>query len=344
MVANKRIKIFILGLSLVSAMFSYYVWQVFKTPNFNVSAKQDFALLVPEGSNFTNVLDTLKKHDMVRDQLSFRFLAKVMGVSNRVRPGRYVISSEMGNFELLRKMRNGKQDAIKVVINNFRLKEDIAGRLSKQLPFDSTYIYRMLDSNEVVSTYGFTSETISCLFIPDTYEVFWTSDFAHFMKKMQKAHDRFWNKNRVSQAAKLGLTPIQAGILASIVYGESKESSEQARIAGVYWNRFKLNMVLQSDPTVVFAWKDFTIKRVTGKYTAINSPYNTYRFVGLPPGPISIPPRDVIDKVLNLEKHNFIYFCAKEDFSGMHNFAATYEEHMVNAAKYQSALNALNIH
>jgi UPF0755 protein len=344
MVANKRIKIFILGLSLVSAMFSYYVWQVFKTPNFNVSAKQDFALLVPEGANFTNVLDTLKKHDLVRDQLSFRFLAKVMGVSNRVRPGRYVISSEMGNFELLRKMRNGKQDAIKVVINNFRLKEDIAGRLSKQLPFDSTYIYRMLDSNEVVATYGFNKETISCLFIPDTYEVFWTSDFAHFLIKMQKAHDRFWTKNRISQAANLGLTPIQVGILASIVYGESKEPSEQSRIAGVYWNRFKLNMVLQSDPTVVFAWKDFTIKRVTGRYTAINSPYNTYRFVGLPPGPISIPPRDVIDKVLNLEKHNYIYFCAKEDFSGMHNFAATYEDHMVNAAKYQSALNALNIH
>jgi UPF0755 protein len=344
MVANKRIKIFILGFSLVTAMFSYYVWQVFKTPNFDVPAKQDFALLVPQGANFKTVLDTLKKHDLVGDQLSFRFLAKVMGVVDRVRPGRYVITSEMGNFELLRKMRNGKQDAIKVVVNNFRLKEDIAGRLSKQLPFDSTYIYRMLDSNEVVAAYGFNKETIACLFIPDTYEVFWTSDFAHFMKKMQKAHDHFWNQKRVQQAEALGLTPIQAGILASIVYGESKESSEQARVAGVYWNRLKQNMVLQSDPTVVFAWKDFTIKRVTGKYTAINSPYNTYRVVGLPPGPISIPPRDVIDKVLNLEKHAYIYFCAKEDFSGMHNFAVTYEEHMVNAAKYQSALNALKIH
>lgn len=344
MVSNKRIKIFILVFSLVSAMFSYYVWQVFKTPNFNVTAKKDFALLIPAGSDFNSVLDTLKKHDLVRDQLSFRFLAKVLGVSNRVRPGRYLISSEMGNFELLRKMRNGKQDAIKVVINNFRLKEEIAGRLGRQLPFDSSYIYRMLDSNEVVSTYGFTKETIPCLFIPDTYEVFWTSSFDDFMKKMQKANMRFWNDKRINQAAALGLSPVQAGILASIVYGESKETAEQARIAGVYWNRFRTGMLLQADPTVVFAWKDFTIKRVTGKYTLINSPYNTYRNVGLPPGPISIPPRDVMDKVLNLEKHDYLYFCAKEDFSGYHNFAVTYEEHMVNAAKFQAALNAHNIH
>lgn len=344
MVPNKRIKIFILGLSLFSAMFSYYVWQVFKTPNFNVTGKKDFALLIPVGSDFTTVLDTLKMHDMVNDQLSFRFLAKVLGVSNRVRPGRYTISSEMGNFELLRKMRNGKQDALKVVINNFRLKEEIAGRLGKQLPFDSTYIYRMLDSNEVVSAYGYTKETIPCLFIPDTYEVFWTSSFEDFMKKMDKANKRFWNTKRVNQASSLGLSPIQAGVLASIVYGESKESSEQARIAGVYWNRFRTGMPLQADPTIVFAWKDFTIKRVTGKYTSINSLYNTYRNIGLPPGPISIPPRDVIDKVLNLEKHNYLYFCAKEDFSGMHNFATTYEEHLVNAAKYQSALDGLKIH
>jgi UPF0755 protein len=344
MVAHRRIKLFILGFSLVTAMFSYYVWQVFKTPNFNVSEKQDFALLIPKGSNFASVLDTLKQHDVVRDQLSFQFLAKVMGVSTHVRPGRYLISSEMGNFELLRKMRNGRQDAIKVVINNFRLKEEIASKLSKQLPFDSTYIKRMLDSNAVAARYGLTAETISCLFIPDTYEVFWTSDFEHFLKKMEKAHKRFWTDARMKQASALGLTPVQVGILASIVYAESKEPAEQARIAGVYWNRLRMQMVLQADPTIVFAWKDFSIKRVTGKYTAINSPYNTYRLVGLPPGPISIPPRDVIDKVLHLEKHRYIYFCAKEDFSGLHNFAVSYADHLVNAAIYQRALDALKIH
>ena len=342
MVSNKKIKIFILVFSLVTAMFSYYVWQIFKTPNFNVKG-DSYAILIPKGADFKQVLDSLDKHDVVRDKLSFRFLAKVLGVAEKVKPGRYVVGPESGNWELLRKMRNGRQDALRITINNFRLKEDIAGKLGKQLPYDSTYIKKMLDSSAITEQYGYSPETIACLFIPDTYEVFWTSSFDNFMKKMEKANKRFWNKKRVNQASALGMTPIQAGILASIVYGESKESAEQARIAGVYWNRFRTGMPLQADPTIVFAWKDFTIKRVTGKYTAINSPYNTYRNVGLPPGPISIPPVDVIDKVLNLEKHAYLYFCAKEDFSGFHNFAKTYPEHMQNAAKYQAALDARKI-
>ena len=342
MVSNKRIKIFILVFSLVSAMFSYYVWQVFKTPNFNVKG-DSFAILIPKGADFNQVLDTLKKHDLVRDQLSFRFLAKVLGVAVRVKPGRYLVSPESGNWELLRKMRNGRQDALRITINNLRLKEDIASKLGKVMAFDSVYIFKMLDSAEITQQYGFTPETIPCLFIPDTYEVLWTSSFDDFMNKMLKANKRFWNSKRVNQAKALGLTPVQAGILASIVYGESKYTGEQARIAGVYWNRFRTGMRLQADPTVIFAWKDFRIKRVSGKYMSINSPYNTYKNVGLPPGPISIPPADVIDKVLNLEKHAYMYFCAKEDFSGTHNFAVSYEEHMQNAAKFQAALDARKI-
>jgi len=343
MVSNKKLKIFILLFSLVSAMFSYYVWQIFKTPNFNVKG-QSFAILIPKGSNFNQVLDSLDKHDVVRDKLSFRFLAKVMGVAEKVKPGRYVIGPESGNWELLRKMRNGKQDALRITINNFRLKEDIASKLAKQLPYDSTYLMKMLDSTAITSKYGYTPETIACLFIPDTYDVFWTSTFDDFMKKMQKANKRFWTDKRIKEANALGLTPIQVGILASIVYGESKASIEQNRIAGVYWNRFRIGMPLQADPTIVFAWKDFSIRRVTGKLMAINSPYNTYRNKGLPPGPISIPPKEVIDKVLNLEKHDYLYFCAKEDFSGTHNFAVTYPEHMANAAKFQAALNARKIY
>jgi len=342
MVSNKKIKIFILVFSLVTAMFSYYVWQVFKTPNFNVKG-ESFAILIPKGADFNQVLDTLDKHDLVRDQLSFRFLAKVLGVAERVKPGRYLVGPESGNWELLRKMRNGRQDALRITINNLRLKEDIAAKLGKVMAYDSTYIIQMLDSAEVTQQYGFTPETIPCLFIPDTYEVLWTSSFDDFMKKMLKANKRFWNSKRVNQAKDLGLTPVQAGILASIVYGESKYAGEQARIAGVYWNRFRTGMRLQADPTVIFAWKDFSIKRVSGKYMAINSPYNTYKNVGLPPGPISIPPVDVLDKVLNLEKHAYMYFCAKEDFSGTHNFAVTYEEHMKNAARFQAALDARKI-
>ena len=275
MVSNKKLKIAILLFSLVSAMFSYYVWQVFKTPNFNVEVNKPFELFIPQKATYESVLDTLKKHDIVRDQLSFRFLAKVLKYPDKVRPGRYIIHSEMGNWELLRKLRNGRQDAYKVVINNFRLKEDIAGRIAHQTAYDSAAIYAVLDSAELMQKWGFDAETSPAIFVPNTYEVNWTTTFPEFLEKMNKAYVKFWTSKRKEEAQKLGLTPVQVSILASIVYGESKNSKEQARVAGVYWNRLQANMPLQADPTVVFAWKDFTIKRVTSKYTALNSPYNT---------------------------------------------------------------------
>jgi UPF0755 protein len=344
MVTNKKIKIAILLFSLVSAMFSYYVWQVFKTPNFNVEANKPFELFIPQKATYESVLDTLKKHDIVRDQLSFRFLAKVLKYPGKVRAGRYIIHSEMGNWELLRKLRNGRQDAYKVVINNFRLKEDMAGRIAHQTAYDSAAIYAVLDSTELMQQWGFDSETSPAIFVPNTYEVNWTTTFPEFLEKMKKAYVKFWTTKRKEEAQKLSLTPVQVSILASIVYGESKNSKEQARVAGVYWNRLQANMPLQADPTVVFAWKDFTIKRVTSKYTALNSPYNTYQNTGLPPGPISIVSGDVIDRVLNLEHHDYLYFCAKADFSENHAFAVTYEEHRKNAADYQKALDKNKIH
>jgi UPF0755 protein len=192
--------------------------------------------------------------------------------------------------------------------------------------------------------WGFDSETSPAIFVPNTYEVNWTTTFPEFLEKMNKAYVKFWTSKRKEEAQKLSLTPVQVSILASIVYGESKNSKEQARVAGVYWNRLQANMPVQADPTVVFAWKDFTIKRVTSKYTALNSPYNTYKNTGLPPGPISIVSGDVIDRVLNLEHHDYLYFCAKADFSENHAFAVTYEEHMKNAADYQKALDKNKIH
>jgi len=344
MVSNKNLKIAILVFSLVSAMFSYYVWQVFKTPNFRVEEGKPFELFIAEKATYESVLDTLKKYDLVRDQLSFRFLAKVLNYPEKVRPGRYIIHSEIGNWDLLRKLRNGRQDAYKVVINIFRLKEDIAGRISHQTAYDSAAIYALLDSSEIMQKWGFDSETSPAIFVPNTYEVNWTTSFPEFLDIMNKEYVNFWSSKRKEQASKLGLSPVQVSILASIVYGESKNEKEQSRVAGVYWNRLQANMPLQADPTVVFAWKDFTIKRVTSKYTALESPYNTYKTKGLPPGPISIVSSDVIDKVLNLEHHDFIYFCAKEDFSENHAFAVTYEEHMKNAANYQKALDLRKIH
>ncbi len=340
---NKKVKIAILFFALISAMFSYYAWQIIKTPNFNLKKGEKFELLISEGGNFQSMMDSLNKHHMILDQLSFKFLAKLVGVQKKVRPGRYLINDHSGNWEILRKIRNGNQDAIKVVLNTWRLKGDIASKLGSVLPYDSTFIFNHLDSNEYVSQLGFTKETIPCIFIPNTYDIFWTSSFDDFMKKMKKQYDKYWTDDRKNKAKSLGLSEVQVATLASIVEGESKKSDEQSRIAGVYWNRLQQNMPLQADPTVVFAWKDFTIKRVTGKYTGINSPYNTYKNIGLPPGPISVPNPDVVDKVLNLEKHNYLYFCAKEDFSGYHSFAVDYNQHLKNAAAYQKALDQNNI-
>ncbi len=340
---NKNIKIVILFFALISAMFSYYAWQILKTPNFNVKKGEYFELLIPQNSNYQTLLDSLNKHQMISDQLSFNFLAKLVGVQAKVRPGRYLINDKTGNWEILRKIRNGRQDAIKIVINTWRLKEDIAQKLSTFLPYDSTYIFKRLDSAQYLSNLGFSKETIPSIFIPNTYEIYWTSSFDDFMLKMKKQYEKFWNEDRKRKASLLGLNESQIATLASIVEGESKKSDEQSRIAGVYWNRIQKNMPLQADPTVVFAWKDFTIKRVTGKYTSINSPYNTYKVLGLPPGPIAIPNPLVIDKVLSLEKHDYLYFCAKEDFSGYHSFAIDYQEHLKNADAYQKALDKNHI-
>ena len=183
MVSNKRLKIFLLVFSLLMAMFSYYAWQIFKTPNFQIE-KKPFALLIRKGATYETVLDTLEKHHLIRDELSFRFLAKVFNYPARVKSGRYLIYETTGNWELIRKLRNGSQDALKITFSNIRLKEDLAGKLGRQLAYDSAMIYRLLDSSSIVEPLGFSKETIPCLFIPDTYEVFWTISFEDFLAKM----------------------------------------------------------------------------------------------------------------------------------------------------------------
>jgi UPF0755 protein len=207
MVSNRKFKIFILVFSLLAAMFSYYAWQIFKTPNFQVD-KKPFALLIPKGASYETVLDTLGKHKLIRDELSFRFLAKVFNYPARVKPGRYLIYESTGNWELIRKLRNGSQDALKITISTIRLKEDLAGKLGRQLAYDSARIYHLLDSARIVEPLGFSKETIPCLFIPDTYEVFWTTSFEDFLAKMKKSYERFWTDKRIQEAKALGLSPI----------------------------------------------------------------------------------------------------------------------------------------
>ena len=249
----------------------------------------------------------------------------------------------MSNNQLVNMLRGGLQSPVKVTFNNIRDVDMLAGRIADQIEADSTSISNLLHNQQYINQLGFDSATIPALFLPDTYEFYWTTDAEGFVSRMFQEYNKFWNDERKQQAAAKNLTPIQVSTLASIVNKETNMSDEMPRVAGVYLNRLKNNWLLQADPTLVFAWKDFSIRRVLDSHKEIESPYNTYKYIGLPPGPICIPSLAAIKAVLNAEEHHYFYFCAREDFSGYHNFAKTLAEHNRNAAKYQQALNQKGI-
>ena len=237
----------------------------------------------------------------------------------------------------------GLQTPVKVTFNNMRDVDMLAGRIATQIEADSSSLSILLHNQDYVKQLGFNNYTIPALFLPDTYEFYWNTDSEGFVNRMFQEYNKFWNEERKQQAQTKGLTPVQVSTLASIVNKETNMSDEMPRVAGVYLNRLKSNWLLQADPTLVFAWNDFTIKRVLDRHKEIESPYNTYKYPGLPPGPICIPSLAAVKAVLNAEDHHYFYFCAKEDFSGYHNFAKTLAEHNRNAAKYQQALNQRGI-
>ena len=344
MIKNKKLfAAIIVTVSVLASTLTFYFWQVFKAPNLNVEGKEKVSLYIPTGGTYQQMLDSLDAKKLINDHVSFGFLAKFMKLTEGVRPGRYIIKPAMGNRELLSKIRLGEQDPLKLTFNNVRLKEDLIKKIGNRFEFNSAEVVSMLKDPEVCAKYGFDTTTIMAMFIPDTYLVNWNTTPQKFMGRMKDEYDRFWTPERKAKAQEIGLTPIQVSVLASIVQGETNKNDERPRVAGAYMNRLNTQMPLQADPTVIFAWRDFTIKRVTDKQTAINSPYNTYRNVGLPPGPINLPDVKALDAVLNYEQHKYIYFCAKEDFSGYHNFAESYEDHLRNAKIYQAALTKLKI-
>jgi UPF0755 protein len=245
--------------------------------------------------------------------------------------------------QLLQNLKNGNQAPCRITFNNIRLKEDLAKRIGEQLMFSEGELYQQLNDSAVCAQLGFDTNTILCMFIPNTYEMYWNISVERFMKRMQSEYDKFWTPERIEKAQGISLTPIQVSILASIVEEETAASSEYSTVAGLYINRLRRGMLLQADPTVKYAMGDFSLRRILFVHLETDSPYNTYKYAGLPPGPIRIPSIRAIDAVLNYARHNYIYMCAKEDFSGKHNFATTLSEHNANAAKYRAALNRLNI-
>ena len=305
--------------------------------NTNKQFEQGY-LYIPTGSNLDDVVAIIKAQQILNNTESFKWVASKMNFKN-IKPGKYKITKGLSNIELVRLLRSGKQEPIKLTFQNIRLKTDFAGYIGKNFEIDSLAFLNMLDSIDLVRQFGFDEETIFCMFIPNTYELYWNTSKEKFFERMQKEYIKFWNTERLAQAKAIGLSPVQVSILASIVDQEALLNREMVRIAGVYMNRLNRDIKLEADPTVIFANGDFTVKRVLYKLLQKDSPYNTYKYIGLPPGPICMPSVAAIDAVLHFEKHNYIYFCAKEDFSGLHNFASNVTEHQMNARKFQQALN-----
>lgn len=343
---TKKRKLFAYALVLVStiaASLTFYLWQVYSSPNLNVDGKEKFVLYIPEGSGYDTVLDSLRAHRMIHDEIAFGFLTKRKGYRENIKPGRYEIPPNSSNNTVISKLMSGRQDPVKLTFNNVRTKEDLARKIGNRLAFDPQILVEKLNDDAVVQELGFNKETVMNMFLPDTYFIYWTVSPDGFLERMQTEYRKFWNEERLSKAESINLTPDQVGTLASIVQSETNKKDEMPVVAGVYINRLAIGMPLQADPTVKFAIGDFTLRRILHKHLAIESPYNTYRNRGLPPGPIALPERVALDAVLNYEKHKYTYFSAKEDFSGYHNFAEDLTQHMKNAQKYHTALNQRGI-
>ena len=271
----------------------------------------------------------------------FESLVRYQGYN--VKTGRYAIKPTDNMRYLHRRLSMGYQTPIKLTVGSVRTLDRIARNTARQLMVDSCEIANILNDTTYISKLGFTPETLPALFIPNTYEVYWNMSSEDFMQRMLKEHKAFWNEKRLKQAEAIGLTPIEVATLASIVEEETANQAEKPMVAGLYINRLKKGMLLQADPTVKFSLQEFGLKRILFKHLEVDSPYNTYKYAGLPPGPIRIPSYQGLESVLNYTKHNYIYMCAKEDFSGTHNFAVTSAQHAANARKYQQALNRRGI-
>lgn len=275
--------------------------------------------------------------------LGFKWMAHFREYPRHLHTGRYVIKPGDDVYHLFSRLFRGYQSPINLTIGAVRTLDRIAQSAGRRLMIDSAEVAQAINDTTMQKKLGYTPRTMPCLFIPNTYEVYWNITPVQLIERMQKEHDRFWNKDKLRQAESIGLTPVEVCTLASIVDEETNNRAEKPMVAGLYLNRLHINMPLQADPTVKFAVGDFTLRRITNAHLRTESPYNTYLYAGLPPGPIRIASTDGIEAVLNATKHSYLYMCAKEDFSGTHNFAATLSEHNRNARKYWKALNERKI-
>lgn len=302
----------------------------------------DCTIYIRDGETTEQVFARLDSVAAPGHAASFRFLARMTGYGPAVRTGHYLVS-KTSTLDLLRHLKNGIQEPVRIHVPVVNLPQDLAKRLAKKLATDSASFATAFADSALLSTYDLKPAELFCMILPDTYELYWDLTPKAFLDRMKRENKRFWNDERQAKAKAAGLTPKEVVTLASIVEKETANKEEKPTIAGLYLNRLRKGMKLGADPTVKFAVGDFALRRILNKHLQTDSPYNTYQHEGLPPGPICLPERESIEAVLNYEPNEYLYMCAKEDFSGRHNFARTGEEHMANARRYQKALNERGI-
>lgn len=334
----KRIFILLIIIGIIAAFLAYKVFG--SGTAFNGKSK---VLYIHTGTTYNKLLNDLKNGNYIKDKAIFNFLADRARLPQNVRAGKYRINSGSSYYNIIRQLRSGKQEPVKVVINKFRTKEELAGFIADKLEADSIGLITLMNDPKYLSEFELDTNTVTAAFIPDTYEFFWNTDADKAFRRLEEYKQKFWDKDRKAKADKLGLTPEEITTIASIVEEETNVTADKPKIASVYINRLKYRMPLQADPTVKFAMRDFGLRRILNVHIAYESPYNTYLVQGLPPGPICTPSKSSIEAVLNAPKTDYIYFCAKADFSGYSAFASNLAEHQKNARAFHQAMNARGI-
>lgn len=340
----KKLGIIVLLIVIVSSIFGYRYYGMIFNQNVPSDLKTDL-VQIPTGSDFEAIVEALKTQGIIEDEASFRWVANLMEkrFDRVIRAGQYKIDAGISNKRLVT-ILSGNQTPVQLVIHNKRTLPQVAGHCGRYFEADSLAFLKVLLNEDFWQEHGYNLETAMSAFIPNTYQIYWTITPEEFCLRMIKEHDAFWDKdNRRAKAKALGFSEAEVYTLASVVETESQYKPERPRIAGVYINRLRIGIPLQADPTLVFAIGDFSMRRIYKVHTEIDSPYNTYKYAGLPPGPIYMSSISSIDAVLNAEKHDYLYFCAKPDLSRTHNYAKTLSAHNVNAANYQRWLNQQGI-
>ncbi len=329
---------------LLLAISGIGIWQYYRlfVSNFSSIDGEPYRLYVYPDESLEKVEKSLAEHYRIASPWSLHFHSRLMKFRHP-KTGSYLLPAQASDAEVIRMLRNGEQTPVEVTFSRIRTREQLAKRLSEQLLLDSVDIISRLEDTVYMGKYGLNKETAVTLFIPDTYELYWTISADALFQRMEKEYNHFWNEQRVAKAKKIGLTKQEVATLASIAESETNKDFEYPIIAGLYLNRLRKGMNLQACPTVIFAWQDFSMRRVLQKHLEIDSPYNTYKYKGLPPGPIRIPRAATMDAVLNYTPSDYLFMCASAEFNGTHHFSSSYKAHAQYAREYQAALNKRNI-